>query len=131
MSKPNRQEREDMKWAKEHHVGERLDPGIVRILRIFREHGIETCQSCEGPNGMQPEGRHGEGHCYPYPTIDILGEPWKALDVANTHDSQVDQISEIFGVRDGRPVEHFWRIEFNPRRMAEFRESWYGHRRKQ
>jgi hypothetical protein len=47
---------------------------------------------------MMPEGRHGEGH----------------------------SISEIFGVRDGRPVEHFWRIEFNPRRMAEFRRSWYG-----
>lgn len=118
-----------MKWAKEHFPVERLDPGIVRILRIFKEAGIETCQCCEGPNGMQPEGRHGEGHCYRYPTIDILGEPWKALDVANTHDCQVDQISEIFDVRDGRPVGHFWRIEFNPRRMAEFRESWYGHRR--
>jgi hypothetical protein len=115
----------DLAWAEEHFGSEALDPGIIRILRIFKEAGIETCQSCEGPKGMFPEGQHGVGHSYEHPTIDVLGEPWKALDVANTYAAQVDQISEVFGVRDGRPVEHFWRIEFNSRRLAEFRESWY------
>lgn len=60
-----------------------------------------------------------------HPTIDVTYQPWRALDVANTFGAQVDQISEVFGIRDGRPVEHFWRIEFNSRRLAEFRDSWY------
>jgi hypothetical protein len=106
---------EDLAWAKEHFPHETLDPGIVRILRIFKDHGIETCQSCEG----------GPGHSYEHPTIDVLGEPWKALDIANTYAAQVDTVSEIFGIRDGRPVEHFWRIEFNPCQLQRFRDSWY------
>lgn len=118
--------KDDERWAKEHFGSEPLDPGIVRILRIFKEAGIETCQCCEGPEGMLPAGTHGVGHSYRQPTIDIYGEPWKALDVANTYAAQVDRIYEVFGVRDGRPVEHFWRVEFNSRALAEFRASWYG-----
>lgn len=128
-SEPNAQEREDLAWAEEHFGEEALDPGIIRILRIFKENGITTtCQSCEGPKGMQPEGRHGFGHSYSHPTIDFHDWPWKALDVARDFGVQVDQISEVFGIRDGRPVEHFWRIEFNSRQMAQFRKSWYGHK---
>lgn len=125
MSKPNEQEREDLAWNEKHFGGELLDRGIIRIVRIFQEGGVETQQSCEGPNGMQREGRHGVGHCYRAPTIDIIGQPWKALDVANDHAVQVDQINEVFGIRDGRPVEHFWRIEFNSLQLARFRDSWY------
>jgi hypothetical protein len=122
----NAQEREDIAWAKKHFGGEPLDPGIVRILRIFKEHGIETCQSCEGPKGMQPEGRHGAGHCYENPTIDVTYQPWAALDIAMQYGVRVDQISEVFRVEGWRPVEHLWRVEFNSRDMARFRESWYG-----
>lgn len=116
----------DAAWADEHFGSEALDFGIVRILRIFKEHGIETCQSCEGPEGEQPEGRHGVGHSYEHPTIDVLGMPWRALQVANDFDAQVDHVYEVFGIRDGRPVEHFWRIEFNSKQLARFRESWYA-----
>lgn len=125
MSKSNGQEKEDLAWNEKHFGGELLDPGIVRIVRIFKEHGVETQQSCEGPEGMQTKGRHGVGHCYRAPTIEIIGEPWKALDVANNYAAQVDTISEVFEVRDGRPVQHFWRIEFNSLQLARFRDSWY------
>jgi hypothetical protein len=118
--------REDLAWSAEHFPTETLDPGIVRVLRIFKEAGIETCQSCEGPDAMQPEGRHGVGHAYHKPTIDITYQPWAALDVAMQHDIRVDRISEVFRVENWRPVEQLWRVEFNSRQMTEFRESWYG-----
>lgn len=118
--------KDDRRWAAEHFGGEALDEGIIRLLRIFKESGIETCQSCEGPQGLHPEGLHGAGHCYRYPTIDIAYQPWAALDVANQYGVRVDQVAEIFGIREGRPVEHFWRVEFNSRQLAEFRRSWYG-----
>lgn len=122
---PIRRWDDDMAWAKQHFGGEPLDPGIVRVVRIFKDAGIETCQSCEGPDGMQPEGRYGVGHSYRDPTVDIYGEPWKALDVANAFGIRVDQISEIFGVTEGRPIEHFWRIEFNSLALAALRQEWY------
>ena len=115
---------DDIRWSDEHFPSEPLDFGIVRILRIFKEHDIETCQSCEGPEGVTSV-RNGTGHAYENPTIDILREPWKALDVANTYAAQVDHISEQFRIVDGRPVEHFWRIEFNSKQLAQFRDSWY------
>lgn len=118
--------REDLAWSAEHFPTETLDPGIIRVLRIFKEHGIETCQSCEGHEGMQPEGRHGVGHAYHKPTIDITYQPWAALDVAMQHDVRVDCVSEVFRVESWRPVEQLWRIEFNSKGMARFRESWYG-----
>lgn len=121
----SRRWQEDVAWSAEHFPTEALDIGIVRVLRIFKEHGIETCQSCEGPEGIWRKGRHGEGHAYRYPTIDIHGEPWKALDVANAYDIQVDTVSEVFGVYHGRPSEHFWRIEFNAKQLDRFRQSWY------
>lgn len=113
----------DEEWAEQFSL-EPLDPGIVRVVRILKDHGVETCQSCEGPEGVQPEGQHGVGHSYHYATVDIYGDPWHALSVANNHGIQVDQISEIFSIRDGRPVEHFWRVQFNALALGRLRESW-------
>jgi hypothetical protein len=118
--------REDLDWAEKHFGGEPLDPGIIRLLRILKEHGIETCQCCEGPDGMQPEGRHGVGHSYRAPTVDVTYQPWAALDIAMQYGVRVDRISEVFRVRDWRPVEQLWRIEFNSGDMERFRRSWYG-----
>lgn len=118
--------KDDERWAQEHFGSEPLDPGIVRILRIFKENGITgTCQSCEGPKGIHPEGRHRQGHAYEHPTIDMCDMPWKALEIANNHDVEVRQISEVFRVEHGRPVEHLWRVEFGSASLARFRESWY------
>lgn len=112
---PNLDLQSDWHWAEERFSSEPMDPGIICAVRIFQEHGIETCQSCQG----------GEGHSYEWPTVDIYGQPWKALDVANTHDLSVIAISEQFGIYDGRPTEHFWRVEFSPPRLAAAREARY------
>jgi hypothetical protein len=51
-----------------------LDPGIKPFVEILVDHGIETCQSCQG----------GEGHSYDWPTIDFVGGAgagWHALGV--------------------------------------------------
>lgn len=113
---PNLSRQTDWDWACERFGGEPMDPGIIRIVRIFQEHEIETCQSCQG----------GEGHSYTWPTVDIYGDPWKALSVANSYDLPVTDISQCFGIRDGNPVEHFWRIEFSPAKLAPLRDEWYA-----
>lgn len=112
---PNLDLQSDWHWAEERHSTEPMDPGIICAVRIFQEGGIETCQSCQG----------GEGHSYEWPTVDIYSAPWKALDIANDFGLPVVAISERFGVVDGRPAEHFWRIEFSPRRLAAAREARY------
>lgn len=42
---------------------EGLDPGIFLVVRILREHGIETFESCEG----------GKGHVFYVPTVRFGG----------------------------------------------------------
>jgi hypothetical protein len=112
---PNLDLQSDWHWAEERFSSEPMDPGIICAVRIFQEHGIETCQSCQG----------GEGHSYEWPTVDIYRAPWKALDIANDFALPVTRISEQFGIADGRPVEHFWRIEFSPARLATVRGARY------
>ena len=112
---PNLDLQSDWHWAEERFSDEPMDPGIICAVRIFQEHGIETCQSCQG----------GEGHSYEWPTVDIHGAPWKALDIANNFALPVIAISEHFGIYDGRPTEHFWRIEFSPHRLTAVREARY------
>jgi hypothetical protein len=111
---PNLDDQSDYHWALEHFRGERIDPGIARVVRILKEHGVGTCQSCQG----------GDGHSYRHPTVDIYGEPWKALDIANNYGIRVDTISQHFSIREGNPVEYFWRVEFNARQLAVLREQW-------
>jgi hypothetical protein len=51
-----------------------IDPGIKPFVKILADHGVETCQSCQG----------GEGHSYDWPTVDFQGGPgagWHALGV--------------------------------------------------
>jgi hypothetical protein len=55
-----------------------LDKGIAFYVRILRDSGIETFESCEG----------GKGHSYPEPTIRFFGgqgQGFKALCVAQEH----------------------------------------------
>lgn len=85
------------------------------MVRIFREHGVETCQSCQG----------GEGHSYRYPSVDILNGPWKALDVANDYGIPVIRIGHLWSIRNGEPEETIWRIEFSPSGLTRLREQWY------
>jgi len=112
---PNLDLQSDYAWALEHFRGERIDPGIAHVVRLFMEHGIETRQSCQG----------GDGHAYPYPTVDIGRQPWKALDVANDYGMPVMEITRSWRIEDGCPEDHpTWSIVFHPRRLAELREAW-------
>jgi hypothetical protein len=115
---------DDQAWAEKHFGGELLDPGIIRVVRILKEAGVETYQSCEGPEGMLPEGRHGVGHSYHGATVDVR-QPWMALDTCNAYGIRVDEISERFSLVDNRPVEHRWSVVLNSRVLAELRENWY------
>lgn len=56
--------------------GEDLDPGILPLVIVLRDAGMETYESCQG----------GEGHAYPEPTIRFHGdrsEGHKALAAAD------------------------------------------------
>ncbi len=83
-----------------------LDPGIVEAVRILQEHGVETCQSCEG----------GEGHAYPKPTVEFLagdaGAGFKALGVAFTYGLPVSELSLFWSVQDGKPTGPYWKLTF-------------------
>src|ERR1700680_2107984 len=51
-----------------------IDLGIRQAVKRLQEHGIETCESCEG----------GPGHAYPEPTVAFYGTPeagWRAVAV--------------------------------------------------
>lgn len=63
-----------------------LDAGIRRAVRVLREAGVETFESCEGGLG-HPENPGGE-HAYPEPTVRFHGGDgagWKALGVLLDH----------------------------------------------
>ncbi|HEY7831779.1 MAG TPA: hypothetical protein VIC06_14550 [Solirubrobacteraceae bacterium] len=111
---PNLDRQSDYHWALEHFFGERMDPGIVHIVRLFKEHDIETCQSCQG----------GEGHSYTWPTVDIYGDPWKALSVCNNHALPVHTVSHQWDIENGEPTGQFWRIEFSPAKLAPLQRQW-------
>jgi len=87
---PNLERQSDYAWALEHfgHASELMDPGIIRVVRIFTEHKIETCQSCQG----------GEGHAYTRPSVDLTYQPWEALGVASHYGIPVTRISHIWNV---------------------------------
>jgi hypothetical protein len=53
----------------------KVDKGIAEEVRILRENGIETFESCEG----------GNGHSFPEPTVRFHGEKsegFRALAIA-------------------------------------------------
>jgi hypothetical protein len=117
---PNLKRQSDYAWALENfgHGSELMDPGIIRVVRLLQEAGVETCQSCQG----------GEGHAYEWPAVDVTHEPWKALDVANGYGIPVSRIAHTWNIDPdrGEPYDaSFWRIAFEPRRLARCRERWY------
>ena len=62
-----------------------LDPLIAPYVRILREGGVVTVQSCQG----------GKGHAFPEPTIQFLGPVgalWQALSVLMSVDAGVSKV---------------------------------------
>ena len=83
-----------------------LDPGIAPIVKVLRESGVETCQSCQS----------GEGHSYPEPTIEFYGDRWeglRAVEVVRTHAFPLRSLrccwNYIFGELEG-PI---WDMTFD------------------
>ncbi|MEA5160542.1 hypothetical protein U5903_07110 [Cereibacter johrii] len=87
--------------------GEDLDPGILPLVIVLRDAGIETYESCQG----------GEGHAYPEPTIRFHGdrsEGHKALAAALSKDLPVRSLRRIWTVIDGEATGPYWEIVFKP-----------------
>ena len=85
-----------------------LDPGITPIVRVLREEGVETYESCEG----------GDGHSYPEPAVRFHGhrdEGFRALSVALRRGLPVFALRRIWIVLDGEPTGPDWEmVFFNP-----------------
>lgn len=55
-----------------------IDKGIVKAVRILRDNGVDTFESCEGKG----DGRYfGEEHCFPEPTIRFHGDAYECIRV--------------------------------------------------
>ena len=84
---------------------EHLDPGIRETVRILREHGIETTESCEGT----------PGHVYPDPTVCFCGAyaaGWRALGVCFDFGLRVKSLQRYWSCDTGEIVGPEWRITF-------------------
>ena len=82
-----------------------LDPGIIQAVRVLRDAGVETYESCEG----------GEGHSYPEPTVCFYGgryAGWKALAAAQVVCLPVWSLRRSWSIEDGEPVGPYWEIVF-------------------
>lgn len=85
---------------------ERLDPGIRETVRILRENGIATSESCEGT----------PGHSYTEPTVCFEGtyaEGFHALSVCFNHGLKVTSLQRYWSTRSGEVVGPEWRLTFH------------------
>ena len=85
---------------------EPLDAGISEYVRILREGGVETYESCEG----------GEGHPYAEPTVRFYGgrdEGFRALAWALQHGLPVEAIRRFWEMLDGEPTGPEWEMVFS------------------
>jgi hypothetical protein len=84
---------------------DKLDKGILPIVRVLRENGVETFESCEG----------GEGHAFFEPTVRFHGghaEGFRALSIALQHGLKVCELRRYYSIEDGEPVGPHWEMTF-------------------
>jgi len=83
-----------------------LDVGIRDRVRILRDAGVPTVQSCQG----------GTGHPYAYPTIEFAGTlatALKALAVALEHGMRIAKLKAVYSLLEpGLPSGPTWQLEF-------------------
>jgi hypothetical protein len=87
-----------------------LDPGIAEAVRVLREAGIETFESCEG----------GPGHSYFEPTVRFhgdRGEGFRALAVVLSREDKVEvtSLKRIYDIINREPIGPYWEMTFNPK----------------
>ena len=84
---------------------EGLDAGILPVVQVLVQNGVETFESCEG----------GEGHAFYEPTVRFHGnhaEGFRALAVALQHGLRVCELRRYYSVEDGEPVGPHWEMTF-------------------
>src|SRR5580658_11184902 len=87
------------------HQLDGLDQGILGVVQVLVENGVETFESCEG----------GEGHAFYEPTVRFHGnhaEGFRALAVALQHGLKVCELRRYYSVEDGEPVGPRWEMTF-------------------
>lgn len=85
--------------------GLHLDRAIAYAVKVLRDAGIETCESCEG----------GTGHAFPEPTIRFhgkRGEGFKAVACALAHNLPVNELRRTWPIIDGEPTGPLWELTF-------------------
>jgi len=84
---------------------EGLDEGILPMVQVLAENGVETFESCEG----------GEGHAFHEPTVRFHGnhaEGFRALAIALQHGLRVCELRRYYSIEDGEPVGPHWEMTF-------------------
>lgn len=84
-----------------------VDRGIADAVRVLREAGVETFESCEG----------GEGHAYPVPTVRFHGENpegFRVLVVAMEAELPVAELRRVWVMQDEEPTGPWWELTFAP-----------------
>jgi hypothetical protein len=90
------------------YEGHGYDHGIRRAVKILRENGIETCQSCEG----------GPGHAYPEPTVDFRGSyaaGFRAVSICLDNGLPIADLRRVWSVWTGEPEGPIWQLTFKRR----------------
>ena len=82
-----------------------LDPGIAGAVKVLREAGVETTESCEG----------GGGHAFPEPTVRFDGdnsEGFRALAAAMQAQLPVAGLRRSWMMQGGEPTGPEWELVF-------------------
>lgn len=89
-----------------------LDRWIGYAVKVLRDVGIETYESCQG----------GPGHAFPDPTVRFHGTSttgFTAFSVARDHGLPVYAVRRFWSITDGELTGPSWEIVFHPRRVLE------------
>lgn len=84
-----------------------LDPGIREVVKLLRDAGVETFESCQG----------GTGHAFHEPTVRFYGhrdQGFHVLAVLLRHGIPVGALRRYWTVIDGEPVGPHWEVELAP-----------------
>lgn len=83
-----------------------LDIGIARAVRVLRDAGLTTVESCQG----------GEGHSYPEPTVKFEGTPacgWRAVTALMDHGLPVSELRLAWTFEFDQPHGPTWMVTFS------------------
>lgn len=85
-----------------------LDRWISYAVKVLREGGIETYESCGG----------GSGHAFLEPTVRFYGPlpaGFHAVSIALTFGLPARALRRFWTVSDGEPVGPYWELTFYPK----------------